>query len=290
MGHFDTDQLRNIRNLLYSLPRGSNSRKRRPKPSGDCCACPEPRGSRPFIVFRILHELACATAQLVIGVREQRQYPSAQPPHQQDRTVRRRTTTKSRWSDVGELVGVSASSVSRFFKQRTRHNFFGTISTGSASTAPHNDRNRAHHLKWLCLRVQQYLQLRPRIPGGGSARRRRLPQQIQVDHPRPRPPAPHTRQLHRNRRTHRHRPGVRSLFRVRKSGLFAVPQLFDGLFDVHAVGNLVAFGDGSAQNTGPPAVSDTTRTRASRDGRADRFAQPVIGIAQPCPARGTSCI
>ena len=94
-GIFDTDQLRNIEAVQ--------------------------------LFFGILHELACAdrTQVELIGV----QSSDSTLPHSRRinkivQFVEKNYHHKISLEDVGELVGMSASSVSRFFKQRTRHNFW----------------------------------------------------------------------------------------------------------------------------------------------------------------------
>jgi len=79
------------------------------------------------LFFGILHELACAdrTQVELIGV----QSSDSTLPHSRRinkivQFVEKNYHHKISLEDVGELVGMSASSVSRFFKQRTRHNFW----------------------------------------------------------------------------------------------------------------------------------------------------------------------
>ena len=128
-GIFDTDQLRNIRNLLcqpapglkFSEETAEAVRKR-------LLRLPGTEGFEAVQLFLgILHELACAdrTQVELIGV----QSSDSTLPHSRRinkivQFVEKNYHHKISLEDVGELVGMSASSVSRFFKQRTRHNFW----------------------------------------------------------------------------------------------------------------------------------------------------------------------
>ena len=128
-GIFDTDQLRNIRNLLCQPAPG-------PKFSEETAEAVRERllrlpGTEGFeavqLFLGILHELACAdrTQVELIGV----QSSDSTLPHSRRinkivQFVEKNYHHKISLEDVGELVGMSASSVSRFFKQRTRHNFW----------------------------------------------------------------------------------------------------------------------------------------------------------------------
>lgn len=128
-GIFDTDQLRNIRNLLcqpapglkFSEETAEAVRKR-------LLRLPGTEGFEAVqLFFGILHELACAdrTQVELIGV----QSSDSTLPHSRRinkivQFVEKNYHHKISLEDVGELVGMSASSVSRFFKQRTRHNFW----------------------------------------------------------------------------------------------------------------------------------------------------------------------
>lgn len=91
------------------------------------------------LFFGILHELACAdrTQVELIGV----QSSDSTLPHSRRinkivQFVEKNYHHKISLEDVGELVGMSASSVSRF-SNNAPATISGTISTGSASTAPH---------------------------------------------------------------------------------------------------------------------------------------------------------
>ena len=128
-GIFDTDQLRNIRNLLCQPAPGLKFSEETAEAVRErLLRLPRTEGFEAVqLFFGILHELACAdrTQVELIGV----QSSDSTLPHSRriNKIVQFVETNyhhKISLEDVGELVGMPASSVSRFFKQRTRHNFW----------------------------------------------------------------------------------------------------------------------------------------------------------------------
>ena len=128
-GIFDTDQLRNIRNLLCQPAPGLKFSEETAEAVRErLLRLPRTEGFEAVqLFFGILHELACAdrTQVELIGV----QSSDSTRPHSRRinkivQFVEKNYPHKISLEDVGELVGMSASSVSRFFKQRTRHNFW----------------------------------------------------------------------------------------------------------------------------------------------------------------------
>ena len=128
-GIFDTDQLRNIRNLLCQPAPGLKFSEETAEAVRErLLRLPQTEGFEAVqLFFGILHELACAdrTQVELIGV----QSSDSTLPHSRRinkivQFVEKNYHHKISLEDVGELVGMSASSVSRFFKQRTRHNFW----------------------------------------------------------------------------------------------------------------------------------------------------------------------
>ncbi|WP_195976814.1 helix-turn-helix domain-containing protein [Alistipes onderdonkii] len=128
-GIFDTDQLRNIRNLLCQPAPGLKFSEETAEAVRErLLRLPGTEGFEAVQLFLgILHELACAdrTQVELIGV----QSSDSTLPHSRRinkivQFVEKNYHHKISLEDVGELVGMSASSVSRFFKQRTRHNFW----------------------------------------------------------------------------------------------------------------------------------------------------------------------
>ena len=128
-GIFDTDQLRNIRNLLCQPAPGLKFSEETAEAVRErLLRLPGTEGFEAVqLFFVILHELACAdrTQVELIGV----QSSDSTLPHSRRinkivQFVEKNYHHKISLEDVGELVGMSASSVSRFFKQRTRHNFW----------------------------------------------------------------------------------------------------------------------------------------------------------------------
>ena len=128
-GIFDTDQLRNIRNLLCQPAPGLKFSEETAEAVRErLLRLPRTEGFEAVqLFFGILHELACAdrTQVELIGV----QSSDSTLPHSRRinkivQFVEKNYHHKISREDVGELVGMSASSVSRFFKQRTRHNFW----------------------------------------------------------------------------------------------------------------------------------------------------------------------
>ena len=128
-GIFDTDQLRNIRNLLCQPAPGLKFSEETAEAVRErLLRLPRTEGFEAVqLFFGILHELACAdrTQVELIGV----QSSDSTLPHSRRinkivQFVEKNYHHKISLEDVGELVGMSASSVSRFLKQRTRHNFW----------------------------------------------------------------------------------------------------------------------------------------------------------------------
>ena len=128
-GIFDTDQLRNIRNLLCQPAPGLKFSEETAEAVRErLLRLPRTEGFEAVqLFFGILHELACAdrTQVELIGV----QSSDSTLPHSRRinkivQFVEKNYHHKISLEDVGELVGMSASSVSRFFKQRPRHNFW----------------------------------------------------------------------------------------------------------------------------------------------------------------------
>ena len=125
-GIFDTDQLRNIRNLLCQPAPGLKFSEETAEAVRErLLRLPRTEWFEAVqLFFGILHELACAdrTQVELIGV----QSSDSTLPHSRriNKIVQFVEKNKISLEDVGELVGMSASSVSRFFKQRTRHNFW----------------------------------------------------------------------------------------------------------------------------------------------------------------------
>ena len=126
-GIFDTDQLRNIRNLLCQPAPGLKFSEETAEAVRErLLRLPRTEGFEAVqLFFGILHELACAdrTQVELIGV----QSSDSTLPHSRRinkivQFVEKNYHHKISLEDVGELVGMSASSVSRFFIQRTRHN------------------------------------------------------------------------------------------------------------------------------------------------------------------------
>ena len=126
-GIFDTDQLRDIRNMLCQPAPGLKFSEETAEAVRErLLRLPTVEGFEGVQLFLdILHELACAdrTQVELIGVQ------SSDSPHSRRinrivQFVEKNYNRKISLEDVGEQVGMSASSVSRFFKKRTRHNFW----------------------------------------------------------------------------------------------------------------------------------------------------------------------
>lgn len=128
-GIFDTDQLRNIRNLLCQPAPGLKFSEETAEAVRErLLRLPRTEGFEAVqLFFGILHELACAdrTQVELIGVQSSNStLPHSRRINKIVQFVEKNYHHKISLEDVGELVGMSASSVSRFFKQRTRHNFW----------------------------------------------------------------------------------------------------------------------------------------------------------------------
>ena len=122
-GIFDTDQLRNIRNLLCQPAPGLKFSEETAEAVRErLLRLPRTEGFEAVqLFFGILHELACAdrTQVELIGV----QSSDSTLPHSR-RINKIVQFVEKNYHHKISLVGMSASSVSRFFKQRTRHNFW----------------------------------------------------------------------------------------------------------------------------------------------------------------------
>ena len=128
-GIFDTDQLRDIRNMLCQPAPGLKFSEETAEAVRErLLRLPSVEGFEGVQLFLdILHELACAdrTQVELIGVQSSdSSFPHSRRINRIVQFVEKNYNRKISLEDVGELVGMSASSVSRFFKKRTRHNFW----------------------------------------------------------------------------------------------------------------------------------------------------------------------
>ena len=128
-GIFDTDQLRDIRNMLCQPAPGLKFSEQTAEAVRErLLRLPTVEGFEGVQLFLdILHELACAdrTQVELIGVQSSdSSFPHSRRINRIVQFVEKNYNRKISLEDVGELVGMSASSVSRFFKKRTRHNFW----------------------------------------------------------------------------------------------------------------------------------------------------------------------
>lgn len=128
-GIFDTDQLRDIRNMLCQPAPGLKFSEETAEAVRErLLRLPTVEGFEGVQLFLdILHELACAdrTQVELIGVQSSdSSFPHSRRINRIVQFVEQNYNRKISLEDVGELVGMSASSVSRFFKKRTRHNFW----------------------------------------------------------------------------------------------------------------------------------------------------------------------
>ena len=128
-GIFDTDQLRDIRNMLCQPAPGLKFSEETAEAVRErLLRLPTVEGFEGVQLFLdILHELACAdrTQVELIGVQSSdSSFPHSRRINRIVQFVEQNYTRKISLEDVGEQVGMSASSVSRFFKKRTRHNFW----------------------------------------------------------------------------------------------------------------------------------------------------------------------
>ncbi|WP_295914624.1 AraC family transcriptional regulator [uncultured Alistipes sp.] len=128
-GIFDTDQLRDIRNMLCQPAPGLKFSEETAEAVRErLLRLPTVEGFEGVQLFLdILHELACAdrTQVELIGVQSSdSSFPHSRRINRIVQFVEKNYNRKISLEDVGELVGMSASSVSRFFKKRTRHNFW----------------------------------------------------------------------------------------------------------------------------------------------------------------------
>ena len=128
-GIFDTDQLRDIRNMLCQPAPGLKFSEETAEAVRErLLRLPTVEGFEGVQLFLdILHELACAdrTQVELIGVQSSdSSFPHSRRINRIVQFVEKNYNRKISLEDVGEQVGMSASSVSRFFKNRTRHNFW----------------------------------------------------------------------------------------------------------------------------------------------------------------------
>lgn len=128
-GIFDTDQLRDIRNMLCQPAPGLKFSEETAEAVRErLLRLPTVEGFEGVQFFLdILHELACAdrTQVELIGVQSSdSSFPHSRRINRIVQFVEKNYNRKISLEDVGEQVGMSASSVSRFFKKRTRHNFW----------------------------------------------------------------------------------------------------------------------------------------------------------------------
>lgn len=128
-GIFDTDQLRDIRNLLCQPAPGLRFSEETAEAVRErILRLPTVEGFEGVqLFFDILHKLACAdrTQVELIGVQSSdSSFPHSRRINRIVQFVEKNYNRKISLEDIGELVGMSASSVSRFFKKRTRHNFW----------------------------------------------------------------------------------------------------------------------------------------------------------------------
>ena len=128
-GIFDTDQLRDIRNMLCQPAPGLKFSEETAEAVRErLLRLPTVEGFEGVQLFLdILHELACAdrTQVELIGVQcSDSSFPHSRRINRIVQFVEKNYNRKISLEDVGEQVGMSASSVSRFFKKRTRHNFW----------------------------------------------------------------------------------------------------------------------------------------------------------------------
>ena len=128
-GIFDTDQLRDIRNMLCQPAPGLKFSEETAEAVRErLLRLPTVEGFEGVQRFLdILHELARAdrTQVELIGVQSSdSSFPHSRRINRIVQFVEKNYNRKISLEDVGEQVGMSASSVSRFFKKRTRHNFW----------------------------------------------------------------------------------------------------------------------------------------------------------------------
>ena len=128
-GIFDTDQLRDIRNMLCQPAPGLKFSEETAEAVRErLLRLPTVEGFEGVQLFLdILHELACAdrTQVELIGVQSSdSSFPHSRRINRIVQFVEKNYNRKISLEDVGEQVGMSASSVSRFFKKRTRHNLW----------------------------------------------------------------------------------------------------------------------------------------------------------------------
>ena len=128
-GIFDTDQLRDIRNMLCQPAPGLKFSEETAEAVRErLLRLPTVEGFEGVQLFLdILHELACAdrTQVELIGVQSSdSSFPHSRRINRIVQFVEKNYNRKISLEDVGEQVGMSASSVTRFFKKRTRHNFW----------------------------------------------------------------------------------------------------------------------------------------------------------------------
>lgn len=128
-GVFDTDQMRHIRTMLYQPSPGLKfSEQTVDRVCDRLLRLPRTEGFEGVLLFlEILDELARADRTEVELIGVQSNDPATAHSRRINKIVQfveKNYTRKISLEDIGELVGMSPSSVSRFFKKRTRHNFW----------------------------------------------------------------------------------------------------------------------------------------------------------------------
>lgn len=127
-GFFGTDQLRPIREMLCQpVPGIRFSDETIETVREKLLRLPHLQGFDAVLLFLdILHELARADRSKVqhIGLRGDGVFSHSRRINKIVQFVEQNYNRKITLAEIGELVGMPASSVSRFFKKRTRHNFW----------------------------------------------------------------------------------------------------------------------------------------------------------------------
>ena len=127
-GFFGTDQLRPIREMLCQpVPGIRFSDETIETVREKLLRLPHLKGFDAVLLFLdILHELARADRSKVqhIGLQGDGVFSHSRRINKIVQFVEQNYNRKITLAEIGELVGMPASSVSRFFKKRTRHNFW----------------------------------------------------------------------------------------------------------------------------------------------------------------------
>ena len=131
-GIFDTDQLRPIREMLCQPAPGIRfSEDTADRVRDRLLRLPHLEGFEAVLLFLdILHELACAdrTKVELIGLQGDGSFAHSRRINKIVQFVEQNYSRKISLDEIGRLVGMPASSASRFFKKRTRHNFWDYLS------------------------------------------------------------------------------------------------------------------------------------------------------------------